>query len=120
MRRLLIGAAFVVAACGGSGGDSGGAGEAAGGGGVDPARVSAVAQACTEYSNLDVEICECMGERAVANLDEAQVELLVTSMLGDGAAADIMTDEMGPVKAAQAVGVMTSAPMLCAAELGPE
>lgn len=118
----MIGAALVVAACGGSGESSGGGESAAAGGGgrADPARASAVADACSAYSNLAVEICDCIGARAVASLDDGQVELLITSMLGDGAAADAITDTIGPAKAAQAIGVLSSAPMLCAAEVGPE
>jgi hypothetical protein len=119
MTRLAIATMLLaITACGGGDAQSGDSAESASA--ASTASAQDVARACLESSNESAEICACIGERAVARLDDRQVAFLAAYLSGDRGAAEAMSEELGISRTTQAMGVLSTDPASCETEVEPE
>ena len=96
---------FVLSACGGGGGAS---------------SSDEFADACEASTNMPREVCECAGEKALAELEPDAVTFLVAMMNEETDRAEELREKLGVTEAVQAGMFMASGPARCAAEMGVE
>lgn len=102
MKRVYLNgaAALLLAACGGSAS-------------ADQAQI---AEACEETTNMGEAICDCVAEKAVADLSEDGVAFLAAMLKGNDKKTEELRGQM-PFDELTAAGLfMVSAPGDCAAE----
>ena len=73
-----------------------------------------IATLCGQASNMPPEICACVGDRAVAELTDLQLEWLALSLGGDTDAAADLVPGMSVEEAAGAATFMVRTPASCA------
>lgn len=109
---LAASAALVLCACGG--GESGEEGAAS-----SSASTRELAQrfdaACNDQSNMEPEICDCLADRAQADLSEGGLALLVASIEGDDAESQRLRTSLPFEETAAAGMFMVNTPAQCAA-----
>lgn len=89
------------------------------GGGGSPS-ADEFADACDASMNMPREVCECAGEKAVAELEPDAVSLLVAMMSEEADRVEELREKLGPTEAVQAGMFLVSGPARCAKELGEE
>jgi len=74
------------------------------------------AEACGEALNVPEEICECIGEKAEADLTPIERKFAYASITGDMETTEDLRDELGVEGSMNAGMFMVSAPAACASE----
>ena len=83
-------------------------------GGCGESKTDAFVSSCVETTELETSVCECIAERASAELSEDGFEMLSASMAGDQDRVIEASKKLGVSEAMEAGLFMSTAPAKCA------